>query len=124
RLPSLADPATQPFAEEKIPIATTSTRGNLVYANKEVNEFSVEPTSDELNSDESEVGESAMYKSGHCPAIQIIEGNKSRTTSLDKSYSNTVTEKRKSRSAQVKWPSHHLDDHADFGSITCRWPML
>nr|GEY45511.1 hypothetical protein [Tanacetum cinerariifolium] len=27
RLPSLADPATQPFAEEKIPIATTSTRG-------------------------------------------------------------------------------------------------
>ncbi|PWA52512.1 mucin-related protein [Artemisia annua] len=27
RLPSLADPATQPFTEDKIPIATTNTRG-------------------------------------------------------------------------------------------------
>ncbi|GKE26043.1 RNA-directed DNA polymerase, partial [Tanacetum coccineum] len=31
---------------------------------------------------------------------------------------NTVTEDPKSRSKQVKRPSHHLDGHADFGSIT------
>nr|GEZ61503.1 hypothetical protein [Tanacetum cinerariifolium] len=27
RFPSLADPATQPFTEDKIPISTTNTRG-------------------------------------------------------------------------------------------------
>ncbi|GJS04348.1 reverse transcriptase domain-containing protein [Tanacetum coccineum] len=36
----------------------------------------------------------------------------------------TVTEDPKSRSKQVKRPSHHLDGHADFGSITCEFCWL